>query len=146
MLTSVWSLVSWGRRTAMMILAVGSGRWHGAVRVPGAQAEQSRSRRVGPAAETATPTEASSGAPSPDRLLQQQHPAPPRRPASASVTPAEVRAWARAQGLPVADRGRIPGWVMDQYLAQGGRSAPAQPKAAGTAPARRMPPSTSSAA
>src|SRR5512135_557786 len=145
MLTSVWSLVSWGRRTAMTILTVGSGRYR-AVRVPAAQAEQSPSSRGGPAAETATPTEASAGTPSPQRLLPPQHPAPPRPPPSAPVTPAEVRAWAHAQGLPVADRGRIPGWVMDHYLAQGGRPAPAQPTAAGTAPARRMPPATSSAA
>src|SRR5512135_3731256 len=146
MLISGPSLLSWGRRTTTTIMAIGSGLWYRAGRGPGVQVGQPRSGRAGLAAGPAVPTGAGPGVSSPDQVPPQQRPAPPRRPASASVTPAVVRAWAHAQGLPVADRGRIPGWVVDQYLAQGGRPAPARRTPARPSPARRTPSSTSSAA
>lgn len=136
MLISGPLLLNWGRRTMTTIMAIGSGRWYRAVRGNAAQVEQPRSGRAGLAAGPAAPMGAAPSMPSPDQVPPQQRPAPPRRPASASVTPAEVRAWAHANGLPVADRGPVPSWVMDQYLAQQGRPAPA----------RRTPSSTSSAA
>lgn len=53
-----------------------------------------------------------------------QTPAPPRQHRDATrhtitvaVTPALVRRWAQQQGIQVADRGRIPRSVMEQYLA-----------------------------
>ena len=68
---------------------------------------------------------------------------------------AEVRAWARAQGIAVAARGRVPAEVHEAYLAStsgkpaaagAGRSTatasaskPAVRKAAGKAPARKAP-------
>ena len=68
---------------------------------------------------------------------------------------ADVRAWARAQGIAVAERGRVPAEVHEAYLAStsgkpaaagAGRSTatasaskPAVRKAAGKAPARKAP-------
>src|SRR5512144_122907 len=141
MLISGPSLLNWGRRATTTIMAIGSGLWCRAARGHPAQVEQLRRGRAGPVAGPATPAGAAPGVPSPDQVPPQQRPAPPRQPASASVTPAVVRAWARTQGLPVADRGPVPGWVMDQYLAQGGQPAPAR-----RTPARHAPSSTSSAA
>ncbi len=52
-----------------------------------------------------------------------QRPAPADRAAPASVTPAMVRSWAREQGIQVADRGRIPRAVMEQYVVGLARAA-----------------------
>jgi hypothetical protein len=41
----------------------------------------------------------------------------PARPASVRQRSAEIRAWARAQGIQFNDRGRIPASVIDQYEA-----------------------------
>jgi Lsr2 len=41
----------------------------------------------------------------------------PARPASARARSGEVRAWAKTQGIPVSDRGRIPASVAEQYEA-----------------------------
>src|SRR5512143_453936 len=120
MLISGPSPLNWGRRTTTTIMAIGSGLWYRAGRGHGDQAGQPRSGRAGLAAGPAVPTGAAPGVPSPDQLPPQQRPAAPRRPASAPVTPAEVRAWARTQGLPVADRGPVPSWVMDHLLGPGG--------------------------
>ncbi len=143
MLISGPSLLRWGRRTTMRIMAIGSGLWCRAVgtaRVRGDQFEQPRSERAVPAAVSAAPNGAAPGVSSPGRLPQQQCPA------LASVPPTVVRAWARTQGLPVADRGPIPGWVLDQYLSQGGRPASERRTTARTAPTRRTPSAPSSAA
>src|SRR5512135_2907130 len=104
MLISGSSLLRWGRRTTMTIMMVGSGRWYRAGRRPAAQGDQPHRGPAGPAADTPGPTGTAAGASSPGRLPPQQHPAPPHRPPSAPATPAEVRAWARTHGLPVADR------------------------------------------
>src|SRR5512135_3555525 len=136
MLTSVWSLVSWGRRAAATILAVGAGRWYQLVRGHADQVDQPRSAEARPAAGTPAPTGIASGAPSPDQVPPQQR-LTPSRPTPAPVRAAVVRAWARAHGLPVADRGPVPSWVMDQYLAQGGRPTVEWRETASTAPTRR---------
>jgi hypothetical protein len=39
------------------------------------------------------------------------------RPVSARRKSAEIRTWAKGQGLTVNERGRIPGWVVDQFEA-----------------------------
>src|SRR5512139_1717030 len=101
MLISSPSLLNWGRRTTTTIMAVGAGLWYRVVRGHGVQVEQPRRGRAEPAAGPAAPMGASPGVPSPGQLPAQQRPASPRRPASASVTPAVVRAWARTHGLPV---------------------------------------------
>lgn len=44
--------------------------------------------------------------------LRQRRPA---RPASARERSADVRAWAKARGIQVSDRGRIPANVIEQY-------------------------------
>jgi len=46
----------------------------------------------------------------------------PARTASSRQHSADVRAWAKAAGLPVSDRGRIPASVADQYEAATRRS------------------------
>jgi nucleoid-associated protein Lsr2 len=46
----------------------------------------------------------------------------PARTASSRQRSADVRAWAKAAGLPVSDRGRIPASVADQYEAATRRS------------------------
>src|SRR5512135_1265399 len=48
---------------------------------------------------------------------QEQRSVPTYRAAPEPVTPAIVRSWAREQGIQVADRGRIPRAVMEQYVA-----------------------------
>jgi hypothetical protein len=42
---------------------------------------------------------------------------PPARPASSRQHSVDIRAWAKATGLPVSDRGRIPASAVDQYEA-----------------------------
>jgi Lsr2 len=42
---------------------------------------------------------------------------PPARTPSSRQHSADIRAWAKATGLPVSDRGRIPASVVDQYEA-----------------------------
>ena len=44
-----------------------------------------------------------------------------RRAPASSVSNAEARAWAKAHGLPVKDRGRIPADVFAQYQAAAGK-------------------------
>jgi hypothetical protein len=39
----------------------------------------------------------------------------PARPTSARERSSEIRAWAKAQGITISDRGRIPGSVVAQY-------------------------------
>ncbi len=41
----------------------------------------------------------------------------PGRPSSDRERSGDIRAWAKAQGIPVSDRGRIPGSVVEQYEA-----------------------------
>src|SRR5512143_2979750 len=48
---------------------------------------------------------------------QEQRSVPTYRAAPVPVTPAMVRSWGREQGIQVADRGRIPRAVMEQYVA-----------------------------
>src|SRR5512135_1006287 len=129
MLVGGQSLLDWGRRTAAMIMAVGSGRWYRIVQRHPAQVDQPHSARARPPAGPAAPPTTSLGASSPDQVPPQQRLASPRshRPTPAPAVAAVVRAWAHAQGLLVADRGPVPGWVMDQYLAQEGRPASAGP-------------------
>ena len=56
-----------------------------------------------------------------------------------SPSTSQVRQWAREQGMPVGDRGRIPAELVAQYLAANGRSRPAagRAKRAAAAPAPR---------
>lgn len=42
---------------------------------------------------------------------------------SEKATPAEVREWAKANGYAVADKGRIPKHVRQEYTAATGRAA-----------------------
>ena len=42
-----------------------------------------------------------------------------------SPSTSQVRQWAREQGVPVGDRGRIPADLVAQYLAAHGRARPA---------------------
>ena len=42
----------------------------------------------------------------------------PARPASARERSSEIRAWAKAQGITISERGRIPASVMAQYEAE----------------------------
>ena len=39
----------------------------------------------------------------------------PARPASARERSSDIRAWARAEGIAISDRGRIPANVVEQY-------------------------------
>ncbi len=41
----------------------------------------------------------------------------PARPSSARERSGDIRAWARAQGIAISDRGRIPANVVEQYEA-----------------------------
>jgi hypothetical protein len=41
----------------------------------------------------------------------------PARPSSTRERSSDIRAWAKAQGIPVSDRGRIPASVVEQYEA-----------------------------
>jgi len=41
----------------------------------------------------------------------------PARPSSARERSGDIRAWAKAEGIPVSDRGRIPASVVEQYQA-----------------------------
>ena len=45
-----------------------------------------------------------------------------------SPSTSQVRQWAREQGVPVGDRGRIPADLVAQYLAAHGRARPAAAK------------------
>jgi Lsr2 len=47
--------------------------------------------------------------------------ASPRRARRGSVDAAAVRAWARDNGLPVRERGRVPAEIVQAYTASGGR-------------------------
>jgi hypothetical protein len=42
----------------------------------------------------------------------------PARPASARERSSDIRAWAKAQGITISDRGRIPASVVAQYEAE----------------------------
>jgi hypothetical protein len=44
----------------------------------------------------------------------------PPRPAAARRRSADVRAWAKAKGIQITDRGRIPGSIIKQYEAAAG--------------------------
>jgi hypothetical protein len=46
----------------------------------------------------------------------------PARTSSARESSGDIRAWAKAHGIPVSDRGRIPAGVAEQYEAATGRS------------------------
>jgi len=58
-----------------------------------------------------------------------------------SPSTSQVRQWAREQGVPVGDRGRIPADLVAQYLAAHGRARPvaAAGRRAPAAPAPRAP-------
>jgi hypothetical protein len=44
----------------------------------------------------------------------------PARPSSARAHSGDIRAWAKAQGIAVSDRGRIPASIVEQYEAAAG--------------------------
>jgi hypothetical protein len=62
--------------------------------------------------------------PAPERPTPRQPRDAPREATTAAVTPAVVRRWAQEQGIQIAERGRIPRSVMEQYLAEVVHTAP----------------------
>lgn len=125
------SVLAWSHRVLTVAVETGSRLLACVATVSGGGGRPAEQRRV----EVAAPV-VSSGGPqhppgTPPRAVagraretvatsepQGQRPVSAGRAATASVTPAMVRRWAHEQGVQVADRGRIPRSVMDQYLAQ----------------------------
>lgn len=72
---------------------------------------------------------ASSPAPAPEKPAEASSPEKPAKRAAAKgsknkakgPTPAQIRAWAVAQGMAIPDRGRIPQDVREAFIAAGGK-------------------------
>ncbi|MGE5762462.1 MAG: histone-like nucleoid-structuring protein Lsr2 [Mycobacterium leprae] len=126
------SVRTWSHRAASVVVQTGSRLVaHATAALAGCGGRPIEQRRVevaAPHASSGTAHQPPSASPPPVAArapgvpvtseTQGQRPAPAPRAVTASVTPAMVRRWAHERGIAVADRGRIPRSVMEQYLAQ----------------------------
>jgi Lsr2 len=150
------SVLSWSRRAVTVAVKQGSHllAYIAAVSRCGRPAEQRRGEAAGVDVSNAGPQQPSGTPPvaGPHRTAatpasQRQRPVAARRAATAPVTPAMVRSWAHAQGIQVADRGRIPRSVMEQYRAEVvGTAAVSRRSGGGTSTGPHPPSGRSSAA
>jgi len=127
-----WSVLTWSYRA--LTGAVG----HGSrllARLADGSGGGGRAGRLGVAAPSASasgsqqvsdtpPVAGRSRETAPTQAARRQHRVAARPAATTAVTPAMVRSWAHEQGIQVADRGRIPRSVMQQYLSQVVGTAP----------------------
>jgi hypothetical protein len=92
----------------------------GTLRIPMTKGKNARGRK-----KPASPTGSTNMAPAPVNVTDEINSSPRvKNPSEISPKPADVRAWALANGYKVGDRGRIPAHVITAYLAT--RKRPSQ--------------------
>lgn len=122
------SVLTWGHRVLTIALEMGSRRTERLVEDDGRPVEGSHAGGPpAPSPASQPPSARPATGPAPGTVTRTQAQARRRVPAhpaaTVSVPPAVVRRWAHEQGIQVADRGRIPQSLMEQYLAQTARPA-----------------------
>ena len=121
------SVLGWSRRALTVAVEQGSHLLAYIVAVSGGGRREEQRRgetagrdvsNVGPQPPSLTPRVAGPDGTAATPASQERRPVAERGAAAAPVPPVVVRSWAHERGIQVADRGRIPQSVMEQYLVE----------------------------